>query len=128
MDIDKVKIIKKIGNGMAGIIYLIKYKNKEYALKIEKIPEKYALEKNLNSREWRDIEFSLNFANNYPDQFTLLYKYDIINDCTHIQEYTNDLSTFPEHIQNIIIEKNNSNYCIRKVYSLIDIVLERCVF
>ena len=124
MDINKASIIKKLGNGFAGITYLIKLKNKKYALKIEKIPEKYALKKNLKSREWREINFSLNFANKYPNQFTILYKYDIINDCSHIQEFPHDLKTFPEYIQKIFIEKNNSNYCIRKVYSLIDIILK----
>jgi hypothetical protein len=123
MDINKATILKKLGNGMAGITYLIKLKNKEYALKIEKIPEKYALKKNLNSREWRDIDFSLTFANNYPEQFTVLYKYDIINDCKHIQEFPKDLNTFSTHVQKIFIEKNNSKYCIRKVYSLIDTIL-----
>ena len=124
MDINKAIIIKKLGTGMAGITYLIELKNKEYALKIEKIPEKHALKKDLNSREWRDVDFSLNFANNYPDQFTILYKYDIINDCKHVQEFARDLSKFPTDIQNIFIEKNNSSYCIRKVYSLIDIILK----
>ena len=45
MDINKASIIKKLGNGFAGITYLIKLKNKKHALKIEKIPEKYALKK-----------------------------------------------------------------------------------
>ena len=124
MDINNITIIKKLGNGMAGIIYLVLINKKKYALKIEKIAKKYALNKNLNCREWREIDFALNFANNYPDQFITLYKYDIIGDCKHIQEYSNKLEDYPQNIQNFFIEKNNSNYCIRKVYSLVDNILK----
>jgi len=124
MDINKATIIKKLGNGMAGIIYLVNLGKKEYALKIEKIAEKFVNKKNLTSREWREIDFSLNFANNYPDQFIKLYKYDIINDCKHVQEFPNNLNNYPIYVQNIFNEKNKSNYCIRKVYSLIDTILK----
>ena len=61
MDINNVKILKKLGNGMAGIIYLVLINKKRYALKIEKIAKKY-VKKNSSSREWREIDFALNFA------------------------------------------------------------------
>jgi hypothetical protein len=124
MDLNNVAIKKKLGFGMAGTIYLISFKKKEYALKIEKIPEKYALKKNLRFSYWREIDFSMNFANNYPEQFITLYKYDIINDCKHIQEFKNDLKNCTIDVRNKLIEKNKSNYCIRKVYSLIDTILK----
>jgi hypothetical protein len=128
MDIDKAIIIKKLGNGMAGTVYLVNIRKKMYALKIEKIADKFIhkkdMKKDVTSREWREIDFSLNFANEYPDQFITLYKYDIIKDCKHVQEFTNNLKTFPIYVQNIFTEKNNSNYCIRKVFSLIDNILK----
>lgn len=34
---NKVKTIKKLGSGMFGTTYLVKYQNKKYALKIQKI-------------------------------------------------------------------------------------------
>lgn len=40
INLDECKIIKKLGQGMAGTTYLVSYKNKKYALKIEKIPKK----------------------------------------------------------------------------------------
>lgn len=123
MDINKATIIRKLGNGMCGSTFLISLKKKEYALKIEKIAKKYALKKNLSSREWREIDFSLNFANKYNHQFMTLYKYDIIDDCKHVQEYPNDLKNYSAHVQKIFTEKNKSNYCIRKVYSLVDTIL-----
>lgn len=37
--LDKYKIIKKIGQGKFGDTYLVKYKDKEYAMKIENVTE-----------------------------------------------------------------------------------------
>jgi len=55
INIDNIKIKKKLGSGVDGTTYLAKYKNKEYTLKIQKILEtdKY---KNFNSRIWREID------------------------------------------------------------------------
>jgi serine/threonine protein kinase len=121
MNIDNFKLQKKLGAGMVGTTYLAEYKNKKYALKIEKISEKN-LKKNLSTRDWRDIEFSETFANKYPDQFIYLYTYDIINNCSHIQEYPDNKipSYLPKYVIKLLKEKQQSNYCIRKVYSLID--------
>jgi len=128
MDINKLKIEKKLGSGMAGAVFLVsstkKNEKKEYALKIEKISEKY-IDSNLKSRDWREIEFSINFANKYPEQFIYLYKYDIIKNCKHIQQneelnYIEHLKKLPLEAQKYFIEKNKSNYCVRKIYSLVD--------
>ena len=121
MDINELKLGKKLGSGMFGTTYLAEYKNKSYAVKIEKIAEKN-INYDLKVQDWREIEFSESFANNYPEQFIYLYAYDIINDCKHIQEYTNN--EIPKHLPKQVIkrleEKQASSLCIRKVYSLID--------
>ena len=106
---------------MFGTTYLSSYKKKNYALKIEKIAEKN-INYNLKNQDWREIEFSLNFANKYPEQFIYLYAYDIIDNCYHIQDYPDN--KIPQHLPPDVIvrleEKQKSKYCIRKVYSLID--------
>ena len=121
MNIDNLKLKKKLGSGMFGTTYLTTYKNKDYAIKIEKIAEKN-INYDLRIQDWREIDFSLNFANKYPDQFIMLYAYDVINNCKHVQEYYNN--QIPQHLpSNVIVklkEKQESKYCIRKVYSLVD--------
>jgi len=121
MNINNLKLKKKLGSGMFGTTYLTTYKNKNYAIKIEKIAEKN-INYDLKVQDWREIEFSINFANNYPNQFITLYAYDIIDNCEHIQEYSNN--QIPRHLPPSVItrleDKQKSKYCIRKVYSLID--------
>ena len=118
---------------MAGTVFLVSDDITKYALKIEKIAEKYAEENlnnntlNLQSRDLREIEFSLNFANKYPEQFIYLYAYDIVKNCDHIQEYTSNLNGYPDHIKQFYIEKQKSKYCIRKLYSCVDTVLKQII-
>ena len=72
------KIIKELGYGIFGNVYLIKNKteNKKYALKIQHVEKK---DINLNNKSnnkssiWREINFSLNFANKYPSQYVKLW-------------------------------------------------------
>lgn len=113
-DINKFKIIKELGHGMNGVVFLVKYHDKKYALKIEHIYEK-DIEKSNSSYIWREIFFCKKLGNKYPNQFTKLYKYDIISDCNY------------KHSKNIILNIKNkidglsqSKYCIRRIYDLVD--------
>ena len=76
--INKYKIIKKIKSGGQGSVFLTKYNNKKYALKIEKIIEK-DITKNLGSIYWREIEFTTYMNKKYPNLFLKLYAHDIVN-------------------------------------------------
>lgn len=118
IDIDKMKLIKIIGRGMYGTVYLSKYKQKLFAYKIEHILEKDI--HNKKSNIWKEINFSIKFANNYKDQFMTLYNYDILNNCDHKQDHIWDISFFNNKLQKEFTDLSNSNYCIRKIYSLVD--------
>jgi len=115
------KIIKQLGHGMVGTIYLVSHNNDRFAYKIEHIlPSEYKNYKNSNSKE--EIDFSINFANNYPNQFIKLIDYDFIKDCKHKQKYTNKLSDKYLALHYAILAK--SSYCSRKIYTLIDTSLD----
>ena len=115
------KIIKELGYGMFATVYLIfiPKNKKKYALKIQHI-EKKDLKPNTKSNIWRDINFSIDFANNYPDQFVSLLEYDFISNCKLEQKYSFDMTTFPTKYQKIFKQLTSSPYCVRKVYELVD--------
>lgn len=118
-NLDKCKIIKELGNGMIGTTYLVKLFSKYYAMKIEKISKSIALDEyNTKYNEWREIEFSEKFGNKYPEQFIKLFSWDIIENCDYINP--NDFSYLPLDVRKKLQEKNSSNFCIRKLYSLVD--------
>ncbi len=115
---ENIKIIEKIGNGMLGDVYKCSINNNFYALKIEKI-EHNNLEYNLASQEWREIDFSESFANNYPEQFVTLCNHDIVNDDTK-RDYNYNKHKLSKKIIKKLKNKSKSKYSIRRLYSLID--------
>jgi serine/threonine protein kinase len=56
MNFSKIKVIKKLGSGMLGTVYLIEYKNKKYAMKVQKILEEEKT-KNIKYPIWRELLF-----------------------------------------------------------------------
>ena len=118
MNIDKYKIIKKIKSGGQGTVFLVKYKNKKYALKIEKIFEK-DIKKNFDSNYWREIEFATNMNKKYPNIFIKLYDTDII------KNYNYNLDN-PYNID-YINKLNKSLYCSRKIYEYINYTLDKII-
>lgn len=115
------KIINELGYGMFGTVYQIQMKTnkKKYALKIQHV-EKKDLLPNSKSLIWREINFSINFANKYPKQFIKLEDYDFLNDCELKQKYYCDITTLPLKLQKIINKLKNSPFCSRKVYELVN--------
>jgi hypothetical protein len=76
-NIEDVKIIRELGAGVYGIVYLVKDEfNQNYALKISKITE-VDIKKSYASPFWREIEFSKTMNKLYPKHFMRLYDYEI---------------------------------------------------
>jgi hypothetical protein len=117
---DKCKIIKKIGHGVFGITYMVKHKNKKYAMKIQKIL-KYDLKKSTDINIWREIYFAKQMSK-YPDQFAELYCYKIINQCIHLQPkpYFKPNKRLHEYLTAL----NDSPYCMKLIYDLKDGVVD----
>ena len=116
----KYSIIQELGYGMFATVYKIQTPNKKkYALKIQHI-KKSDLKPNPKSSIWKEINFSINFANKYPTQFIKLYEYDFIDGCKYKQKYSFDISTFPNDLQKKFNQLSSSPYCARMVYDLID--------
>ena len=119
-------IIQELGYGMFATVYKIQTPNKKkYALKIQYV-KKSDTKQNLKSSKsnkssvWKEINFSINFANKYPNQFVKLYEYDFIAGCKHKQKYSFDISTFSNDLQKKFNQLSTSQYCVRMVYDLID--------
>lgn len=67
---DNIHIIKKIGKGMHGSVFLVEdtITNNKYGLKIEQVFKK-DIKESLSSPIWREIEFSKTMSNKYPLHF-----------------------------------------------------------
>ena len=109
ISLDNIKIIKELGEGYLGKVYLVKdLKNlNEYAMKIQKISEKDKKEDRQN-KKWNEIYFSLDFANKYPGQFIYLYDYFITKNCTYVPSFIERGNVFIKNGKNLI----KSKYCL----------------
>ena len=107
---------------MNGVVFLAKYKNKKYALKIEHIYEKDIIE-STSSYIWREIFFCNKLGNKYPNQFIKLYKYDIISGCSY--KHKNNIIL---NIKDKINKITQSDYCIRRIYDLVDGTIKSLIY
>lgn len=77
-----IKIIKKLGSGVMGTVFLIESGGYKYIYKIEKYkPDK----KPLQHAYERQIDFDQNVAKFHPDKFLTLKSWGILSDCKHKQ-------------------------------------------
>jgi hypothetical protein len=106
------KIIKKLGEGLMGKVYLINKNNKKYALKIEYISSLK------DHYLYNELQFIDNVAKKNPEQFIQLEEYNIVKNCDA------DAPKYPDWLSKREKEwfdkVRSSKLCVEKVYSLVD--------
>lgn len=115
MNIDDAKIIKELGHGMFGTVYLCSYHGKQYALKIGKIIEK-------------DIDDRNSHINIEIDVIIKMFAFDFVDNCKHKQKYSMDLNFFKERYPAIyrnFIKISESDWCCRQIFELVDFPLSK---
>jgi serine/threonine protein kinase len=113
IDFDKVKIIKQIGYGMYGTIYLVSYMNKKYALKLQHVIHSKG-KKSFKNEMWRELDLYkyINKLNKEDSSFlTKLYGYKLYNKCTHKQERPFKFSD--KELGKKIKKLDKSEWCIK---------------
>ena len=111
ISLKKIKLLKKLGFGIYGTIYLVKINNKKYALKVQKIINRKEIIKELELYEF------INKINNDDQKFfTKLYKYEFDNKCKHSQKrYINIDSKASNNFSKEITKHDISPYCLRYI-------------
>jgi serine/threonine protein kinase len=132
IDFKNVKIIEKLGAGMMGTIYLVKYNNKKYAMKIEHITED---NKNiiLNGGLYRELDV-YEYINKMKrcDQsfFIKLHGYEIYDNCKHIQIRPNKTNKI---LLNYLKPLDESPFCLKTLidykgkYTLKDFLISNTI-
>lgn len=114
------KIIKEIGIGMLGTVYLVMDNlGNEYAMKIEHILK--------NDDVKNEIIFSNEMYKKYPNHFLKIHDSWIDKKCDHVQDWKKQgfsLELFDKPVQNYYKKLFSSQYCSIKIYSLIDLTLK----
>ena len=111
MNFNNIEIIKTLGVGMYGTTYLVKYNNDKYALKIQKILSDDINESYKNAvRRELDLYNYINTLNSIQQQFfTKLYKYEIIDECSHTQKRPFSI----KHLDEKLLNLDKSKWCIK---------------
>ena len=105
INLNDIKIIKLLGNGIRGNIYLCEYNNKKYALKIIKASDNNNFNyENEICREIDLLKYINSMKKKYQKFFTKLYGYSIINNIEFNSIYNNN--------KQIIIKDNADFYIV----------------
>ena len=113
---NNIKIIKELGAGMFGTTYLVNYKEKQYAQKIQHILPKDK-KQDFNNEMWRELDL-YNYISKLPKNeqlfFVKLHGYQIYNNCKHTQKrpFKVHFSDKNNEFAKIIQKLDNSNWCV----------------
>lgn len=95
MDVLQSKIIKKLGSGVMGTVYLSNINGEEAITKIEK----YDGDMTTKSPFVRQLIFDEQVAKKYPHRFMTLISGSILNDCKHKQKLPSFVKNAPPKIK-----------------------------
>lgn len=117
VNIDNVKITKKLGAGMLGTAYLGEYAGKQYVIKIQHILEKEKI-KDYKNELWRELDlykYITKLDKEDKTFFTNLYDYKIYDKCTHIQErpFKIDLNDKKNEFAQRLKKLDESEWCVK---------------
>lgn len=118
----KYKILKKLGEGLSGTVYLVEdlTNHQHYAYKIQKIFENDLLN-NFKSSIVRQIDFYNVIIKKYPSQFMSIIDYYITTNCTYTASY--NIAKIPKAYKEKALKRDESKLCVHFIYSLIDNVI-----
>ena len=126
--LENIEIIKELGKGMHGTVYLVKdISNNKYAMKVEQIFEKDLI-KTTKSPVWREIEFANTMSEKYPQQFMKIYKYEN-KKCDYVHELSEDKwKSLTPKVEEYYRELFSSPYCSIKLTSIVDNMLHNILY
>ena len=115
IDIDNLNIIKPIGTGYYGNVYMVQSKvlpNHTYALKVEYLLKSDKMQ-DLESKLCRNLKFDQDIGSLYPNIFLNILGYDVKDNC---QEH----KTIKQKSIELKYNESKSAKCLRIVYKLMD--------
>jgi hypothetical protein len=120
---DNITIIKTLGKGLYGTTYEIKYNNKKYALKRQKILKSY-IEGGTKYPMWREFKFFswINKLDKHDQKFFMkLISYKFYSGC----DFSNQNENYPSKL---IQKLNKSKHCLDMIFDLKDGVLGNILY
>ena len=111
----KYKIIKFLGQGVTGKVYLVSKNNVKYAMKIVYITS------HNDSFLQTELKFLETIGKQNPDQFTQLIDYEIVDNCNEV--FPDIPEWMPDSQRTYFTKLHSAKICVKKIYSLVDTTL-----
>ena len=106
------KIIKTLGNGVMGTVFLCEYNQKTAIAKMEKFDGTF----DTSNPYMRQIEFN-EFAKLHADRFLTLLFSGIVNNCIFKQPMPKNIKEWPANFRNWWLTRQKSDVCSLLIYS-----------
>jgi len=105
------KVVKKLGVGWTGTVYLVEINGRRAVQKIEKL--EVPPEPNLQNEYYRQVAFN-DWAAAHPLRFLTLISHGIMHGCSHVQPIP---AQAKHEVRNLLVRKNKLSTCIQLTYT-----------